>query len=46
MDLEDKVLKRSSTPIVGFSEEAVQAEGKITLRVTTTDKQEVTITVP
>ena len=31
MDLEDKILKRSSTPIMGFSGESVQAEGKITL---------------
>ena len=46
MDLEDKVLKRSSTPIVGISRESIQAEGKITLPVTITDKQGVTITVP
>ena len=46
MDLEDKVLKRSSTPIVGFSRESVQAEGKITLPVIIMDKQRVTITVP
>ena len=46
MDLEDKVLKRSSTPIVGFSGEAVQAEGKITLPVTIKDKQGVNITIP
>ena len=45
MDLEDKVLKRSSTPIVEFSGESVQAEGKITLLVIMTDKQGVTITV-
>ena len=46
MNLEDKVLKRSSIPIVGFSRESVQAEGKITLPMTITDKQGVTITVP
>ncbi|XP_057524854.1 uncharacterized protein LOC130804440 [Amaranthus tricolor] len=46
MDLEDKVLKRSSTPIVGFSGESVHAEEKITLPVTITDKQGVIITVP
>ena len=33
MDLKDKVLKRSFTPIVGFSGELVQKEGKITLLV-------------
>ena len=46
MDLEDKVLKRSSTPIVRFSGESVQAEGKITLPIAITKKQGVTITVP
>ena len=46
MDLEDKVLNRSSTPIVGFSRESVQAKGKITLTVAITDKQGVTIIVP
>ena len=46
MDLEDKILKRSSTPIVGFSGESVQVKGKIILPVTITDKQEVIITVP
>ena len=39
MDLEDKNLKRSSTPIVGFSGESVQVEGKITVPVTITDKK-------
>ena len=46
MDLEDKTLKRSSTPIVGFLRESVQEEGKITLLVTITDKQGVIITIP
>ena len=46
MDLEDKTLKRSSTPIVGFSGEIVQAEGKVTMLVTITDKLGVTITMP
>ena len=46
MDLEDKVLKRSSTLIVGFSGELLQVEGKIILPVSITDKQGVTITVP
>ena len=46
MDLEDKVLNRSSTPIVGFSGESVQVEGKITLPVNITNRQGVTITVP
>ena len=46
MDLEDKLLKKSYTPIVGFSRESVHAEGKITLPVTITANQRITITVP
>ena len=46
MDLDDKALKRSTTPNVGFFDESVLAEGKITLPVTITNTQGVTITVP
>jgi hypothetical protein len=46
MDVDDKVLKKSSTPIVGFSGELVLAEEKITLPVTIIDVQGVTVIVP
>ena len=38
MDLDEKALKRSTTSIVGFSDESVLAEGKMSLPVTITDK--------
>ena len=46
MDLKKKSLKKSSSPIVEFPGESVLAEGKITLPVTITDEERVTITVP
>ena len=46
MDLEDKNLKRSSTPIVEFSGEIFQAEGKVILLVTIIDELGFTIIVP
>jgi hypothetical protein len=46
MEIEEKILKKSSTPIVGFSGESVLAVGKIILPVTITDREAVTNTVP